>query len=182
MVSGRSAHKKRPLPSSASTSTPSQSQSTSRATKRSRGQYEPLEASRVDPLPAAPLAPAPAAVPLAPIPPKRELHAGTLRRLALPRPNSTTSTLAGAKIGGKSKDLEIPKGGNSDDMYITRKGLGYGGYLKKGVTGFLQRGYVYFASQTGWTRADEDWGQDYKVVDACHGSCYSPGTLARSGD
>ncbi|GAA5971178.1 hypothetical protein JCM11641_004174 [Rhodosporidiobolus odoratus] len=101
-----------------------------------------------------------AAPALAPLPPakKRTLTPGTLRRLSSGHPNLSrpasgpnnpggtraNHTLSGQKIGGKAKDLkdtadreEIwvkrPKGG-------TRQGLGFAGYLKKGVGAFVDRG------------------------------------------
>lgn len=76
-------------------------------------------------------------------PTKRVRHEGTLRRLAhaVPRAPGVTpgATLGGSKIGGKSKDLNTV-GPAVEEMWVTRKGLGMGGYLKKGVAAFLERG------------------------------------------
>lgn len=89
---------------------------------------------------------------------KRVKHPGALRRLALPRPALPAvrpkSTLAGAKVGGKAKDLKLgsisttPGGvegerrGTVEEMWIGRKGMSFGGWLKSGVAAFVQRGYV----------------------------------------
>ncbi|KAI5480548.1 hypothetical protein MNV49_000244 [Pseudohyphozyma bogoriensis] len=78
-----------------------------------------------------------------PPPPKRAFHEGKLRRLAVPLPGKakagTGSTLSGAKIGGKSKDLNVV-GEIREEMFVTRKGIGFGGYFKKGVASFLENG------------------------------------------
>lgn len=53
------------------------------------------------------------------------------------------STLNGARVGGKSKDLR--DGVVTGTIGVTRsktKGLGFAGYLKKGVEGFVKDGYV----------------------------------------
>lgn len=94
---------------------------------------------------------------LLPPPPKRVYHPGTLRRLAVSTKSTIPivksdsiqskikvrpkSTLSGSKIGGKSKDL------NDDiveeEIWVNRtvgKGLGFAGYLKKGVKAVLERG------------------------------------------
>ncbi|KAL8293786.1 hypothetical protein RQP46_000487 [Phenoliferia psychrophenolica] len=82
---------------------------------------------------------------LAPLaaPSKRPRHEGALRRLAHAVPRAAgvtpTATLGGSKIGGKSKDLNTP-GSLIEEMWVTRKGLGFGGYLKKGVASFVERG------------------------------------------
>ncbi|GAA5987801.1 hypothetical protein JCM10908_007221 [Rhodotorula pacifica] len=105
-----------------------------------------------------------------PPPQKRTLHKGTLRRLSTGHPHGTTtndtsitaasssssrprprtrekSTLSGAKIGGKSKDLKDRV--EAEELWIrrpakgstrTRHGLGYAGYLKMGVAAFVERG------------------------------------------
>ncbi|SCV69987.1 BQ2448_1381 [Microbotryum intermedium] len=79
-----------------------------------------------------------------PVPIKRPVHAGTLRRLAAARPPPNRSvrlgsTLSGAKIGGPSKDMTDGK--DEEDIWVKQKnGLGLGGYLKKGMGAFTDRG------------------------------------------
>ncbi|GAA5826491.1 hypothetical protein JCM11251_002395 [Rhodosporidiobolus azoricus] len=105
----------------------------------------------------APLPPAPSPT-LPPLPPpsKRPFHPGKLRRLAHAKPLVPLSgsklpvrpktTLAGAKVGGKSKDLR--DGVVREEMWVrrsnggtaTRNGMGFAGYLKKGVGAFVDRG------------------------------------------
>ena len=122
---------------------------------------------------AAAVAPAPAAAATAskvslPPPKKRTLHKGKLRRLSTGHPHGNTndtsinalnngpsarprtrekSTLSGAKIGGKSKDLRDHV--EAEELWIrrpakgstkTKHGLGYAGYLKMGVAAFVERG------------------------------------------
>ncbi|KDE06146.1 hypothetical protein MVLG_03561 [Microbotryum lychnidis-dioicae p1A1 Lamole] len=78
-----------------------------------------------------------------PIPSKRPVHAGTLRRLAGARPPPSRSvrlgsTLSGAKISGPSKDLNDGK--DEEEIWVKLKnGLGIGGYLKRGVGAFRDR-------------------------------------------
>ncbi|KWU43998.1 hypothetical protein RHOSPDRAFT_34427 [Rhodotorula sp. JG-1b] len=103
-----------------------------------------------------------------PPPKKRTLHKGKLRRLSTGHPHGNTndtsinalnndpsvrprtrekSTLSGAKIGGKSKDLRDRV--EAEELWIrrpakgstrTKHGLGYSGYLKMGVAAFVERG------------------------------------------
>lgn len=78
-----------------------------------------------------------------PKPTKRKHTPGTLRRLSTGHPSQSkgvrpAATLSGAKVGGKSKDLR--DGFTKEELWITRKGLGFGGYLKKGVAAFVDRG------------------------------------------
>lgn len=104
-----------------------------------------------------------------PPPKKRTLHRGKLRRLSTGHPHGNTndtsinalnsngssarprtrekSTLSGAKIGGKSKDLRDRV--EAEELWIrrpakgstrTKHGLGYAGYLKMGVAAFVERG------------------------------------------
>jgi hypothetical protein len=121
-------------------------------------------------LSAPPAAPAPAASKVSlPPPKKRTLHKGKLRRLSTGHPHGNTndtsfaalnsnglsarprtrekSTLSGAKIGGKSKDLRDRV--EAEELWIrrpakgstrTKHGLGYAGYLKMGVAAFVERG------------------------------------------
>ncbi|GAA5967135.1 hypothetical protein JCM8115_000936 [Rhodotorula mucilaginosa] len=121
-------------------------------------------------LSAPPAAPAPAASKVSlPPPKKRTLHTGKLRRLSTGHPHGNTndtsfaalnsnglsarprtrekSTLSGAKIGGKSKDLRDRV--EAEELWIrrpakgstrTKHGLGYAGYLKMGVAAFVERG------------------------------------------
>lgn len=110
-------------------------------------------------------------LPALPKPSKRSIVPGTLRRLSSGRPVASTSssagyvrpkqTLAGAKVGGKSKDLR--DGAEREEMWVKRsgtgaegggkgkgraggQGLGFGGYLKKGVGAFVDRGCVFLFS------------------------------------
>ncbi|KAM0789200.1 hypothetical protein ACM66B_000045 [Microbotryomycetes sp. NB124-2] len=89
------------------------------------------------------------------VPPlKRPRYAGKLRRLAPPKPvpklatrsptkakpvERAKSTLSGAKVGGKAKDLG--DGANTDHILVTRrKGMGFAGYLKKSCRAVIERG------------------------------------------
>ncbi|GAA5923942.1 hypothetical protein JCM3775_005554 [Rhodotorula graminis] len=114
-------------------------------------------------------APSPPAVP--PKPPKRTLVPGTLRRLSTGHPTRSAArtdsalaathpslslatgvrarvrpaaTLAGAKVGGRSKDLgDLVE---REELWVRRakgqgaQGLGFAGYLKMGVGAFVERG------------------------------------------
>ena len=96
---------------------------------------------------------------------KRVRHAGTLRRLALSKPSLSSvrpaSTLSGSKIGGKSKDLKVgsiretkvgeERLGTVQEFWIGRKGMSFGGWLKKGIAAFVdERGFVRFSFGTSW--------------------------------
>lgn len=137
---------KRPAPTPPTLSH-SQSSST-RPTKRVRRSASPVASTSALPPPAAP--PAPLAAPT-----KRVVREGTLRRLALPRVKNPAvlarSTLSGAKIGGRSKDLKRPQAGeegqllegDEEEIWVGRKGgMSFGGWLKRGVAAFVQRGCV----------------------------------------
>lgn len=60
------------------------------------------------------------------------------------------STLSGSKIGGKSKDLKVrsvaetkegeERLGTVEEFWIGNKGMSFGGWLKKGVGAFVERG------------------------------------------
>ncbi|KAK4703880.1 hypothetical protein P7C70_g2337, partial [Phenoliferia sp. Uapishka_3] len=146
---------KRPPPSP---SVISESQSTTSTQSQSQSrQPPPAKRQRLaSPTPTSTPAPAPSIVqtptdpiaststlPAQPAPTKRPRHEGTLRRLehAVPRAAGVQpkATLSGSKIGGKSKDLNVT-GAIVEEMWITRQGLSFGGYLKKGVAAFLERG------------------------------------------
>ncbi|GAA5844443.1 hypothetical protein JCM9279_006308 [Rhodotorula babjevae] len=106
-----------------------------------------------------------------PKPPKRPLVPGTLRRLSTGHPTRSTAhadpalahpplssststgkrarvrpaaTLAGAKVGGESKDLGDRV--EREELWVRRakgpgaQGLGFAGYLKMGVGAFVERG------------------------------------------
>jgi len=107
-----------------------------------------------------------------PKPPKRILVPGTLRRLSTGHPTRTTArtdaalahpplsststakrarvrptaSLAGAKVGGRSKDLGDRV--EREELWVRRdkgkgaQGLGFAGYLKMGVGAFVERGCV----------------------------------------
>lgn len=90
---------------------------------------------------------------LAPLPPpkKRQRNPGKLRRLSTGHPTTSSaavrpkSTLSGAKIGGKAKDLK--DGAQAEEIWVKRQkggttgpGLGFAGYLKMGVKAFVERG------------------------------------------
>ncbi|BGP16898.1 hypothetical protein JCM10213_007343 [Rhodosporidiobolus nylandii] len=117
--------------------------------------------SQIPPTPSQPPSSAPAAPPLPPLPPakKRPRVEGTLRRLSTghpalsssrtasgPRGNGgirPTATLAGERVGGESKDLK--DGADEEEMWVRRegrgaKGMGFAGYLKRGVSAFVERG------------------------------------------
>lgn len=87
-------------------------------------------------------APAPVQLPV------RKVIPGSLRRLSRGHPAATTTntralaTLAGAKIGGKSKDLRDGAVGTTEEIWVTRRqgALGFGGYLKKACRGVEERG------------------------------------------
>lgn len=126
-----------------------------RRKRPSSSQSQPSHSSQSRPSKRAKLAPPPSSLPLptdSPLPslspahadpPKRSYNPGTLRRLALPRPRNPRSTLSGSRIGGRSKDpppLSATEAEAGEEMYVTRTGLGFSGYLKKGVAVFLQRG------------------------------------------
>ncbi|KAM0753251.1 hypothetical protein T439DRAFT_323894 [Meredithblackwellia eburnea MCA 4105] len=87
--------------------------------------------------------------PLLPPPTKRPRYEGSLRRLAHPLPKQSgpsplpPSTLSGAKVGGKSKDLlHNTRGGPvAEQIWVSNKrGVSFPGHLKKGVAAFLERG------------------------------------------
>lgn len=128
---------------------------------------ETSPASAFAPAPAAAAAPATTAWSKVSLPPpkKRTLHKGKLRRLSTGHPHGNTddtsitalnngrprtrekSTLSGAKIGGKSKDLRDRV--EAEELWIrrppkgstkTKHGLGYAGFLKMGVAAFVERG------------------------------------------
>lgn len=154
---------KRGLPSTQSTqSTQSSSDTRPPPTKRAKitstsnpiSTTSVLTASTVDPS----LPSIPNRLPL-PSPPKRKHHQGSLRRLAISShstiqqssktsPDSSKSskvrpksTLNGSKVGGKSKDLK--DGVVEEEIWVNRtvgKGLGFAGYLKKGVQAVVERG------------------------------------------
>ena len=117
--------------------------------------------------------PSQSAQPAAPLkPPKRTLVPGTLRRLSTGHPTRTTArtdpalahppfsstatakrarlrptaSLAGAKVGGRSKDLGDRV--EREELWVRRdkgkgaQGLGFAGYLKMGVGAFVERGCV----------------------------------------
>ncbi|GAA6060045.1 hypothetical protein JCM10212_001042 [Sporobolomyces blumeae] len=95
-----------------------------------------------------------------PEPKKRTRHAGRLRRLASARPEPSRhplapsdaplahslsrpkSTLNGSRIGGKSKDVK--DGIDVEDLWVHKqkngKGIGFAGWLKRGVGAFVDRG------------------------------------------
>ncbi|GAA5896384.1 hypothetical protein JCM6882_001000 [Rhodosporidiobolus microsporus] len=116
----------------------------------------PSQEPSVSHAPSASTSSAAADLPPLPAPSKRPHHPGSLRRLASSKQPTTprsaaagkktraASTLSGAKIGGKSKDLR--DGVEREEMWVkratggTRHGLGFAGYLKKGVGAFVDRG------------------------------------------
>ncbi|GAA6003087.1 hypothetical protein JCM10207_001978 [Rhodosporidiobolus poonsookiae] len=125
----------------------------------SSSQPEPSTLVSQPPLPAS-SAPTPAK-PRPQPPKKRSHHPGTLRRLTVAHPPTPSSalaagprsgrgglrpkqTLAGDKVGGKAKDLK--DGADREEMWVKRprggvsQGLGFAGYLKKGVGAFMDRG------------------------------------------
>ncbi|BGP25286.1 hypothetical protein JCM10295v2_004209 [Rhodotorula toruloides] len=90
---------------------------------------------------------------LPPLPPpkKRQRNPGKLRRLSTGHPPNSSaavrpkSTLSGAKIGGRAKDLK--DGVQAEEIWVKRQkggttgqGLGFAGYLKMGVKAFVERG------------------------------------------
>ncbi|BGP32766.1 Cell wall assembly regulator [Rhodotorula toruloides] len=90
-------------------------------------------------------------LPPLPQPKKRQRNPGKLRRLSTDHPPTTStalrpkSTLSGAKIGGKAKDLK--DGVQAEEIWVKRQkggttgqGLGFAGYLKMGVKAFVERG------------------------------------------
>ncbi|GAA5873364.1 hypothetical protein JCM3774_000759 [Rhodotorula dairenensis] len=151
-----------PQPATASTNAAAPVQQTAPIAPASNGGRAAPDAS--------PPVPAKAAVSVPP-PKKRTLHQGKLRRLSTGHPQAgrpTTdtsiaasgvlrpvprvrekSTLAGAKVGGKSKDLRdrveaeqlwIRRPAKNGSNATARQGLGYAGYLKMGVAAFVERG------------------------------------------
>lgn len=101
--------------------------------------------------------------PLPAKPTKRTRQEGSLRRLAVPKTVNHAvrgkATLSGAKIAGKAKDLKrsrpLPSTsvegnglglvkGDSEEIWVGRKrgGMNFGGWLKQGVAGFVERGSV----------------------------------------
>lgn len=152
--------RKRGLPSTQSTQSTQSSSADLRPPAKKAKTTETNINSIIPVLPLAPVAPLQSTIPkrkpLSP-PPKRTIHEGTLRRLAgstrstIPlvksdsvqtkakvRPNAT---LSGSKVGGKSKDLN--DGIVEEEIWVNRvagKGLGFSGYLKKGVQAVLEKG------------------------------------------
>ncbi|BGP48907.1 Cell wall assembly regulator [Rhodotorula kratochvilovae] len=121
-------------------------------------------ASVVPETPSLPASAPSAQLPPLPAPVKRTRTEGSLRRLSsghpaasAPRTDSALagagkrprtrpgSTLAGAKVGGKAKDLRDRV--EAEEMWVRRskgaqggQGLGFAGYLKMGVGAFVERG------------------------------------------
>ncbi|GAA6043628.1 hypothetical protein JCM8097_008298 [Rhodosporidiobolus ruineniae] len=137
-----------------------------RSTKRTRlsspsappsSSYNPEPSTLLDAAPSQPVASTSTLPPL-PEPKKRTRTEGTLRRLSSGHPSSSRvasgtrglggvrpkQTLSGEKVGGKSKDLR--DGADEEEMWVRRsggggkQGLGFAGYLKKGVSAFVERG------------------------------------------
>ncbi|KAH8929251.1 hypothetical protein BT69DRAFT_1346070 [Atractiella rhizophila] len=83
---------------------------------------------------------------LLPRPQKRAYVPGTLQRLGLSHPGAhisskgAKSTLSGAKIGGKAKDLKRKDGAEGEEMWVSNKGVSFAGLLKRGVACFLENG------------------------------------------
>lgn len=156
--------RKRPRTVAPSPSQPSTSSTTTAAPAR---QTASSPAARASSAAASNPAPADATTVSIPPPKKRTLHKGKLRRLSTghPQPGHSKSdtsitasgarprvreksTLAGAKVGGKSKDLRDRV--EAEQLWIrrpaknasrtTRQGLAYAGYLKMGVAAFVERG------------------------------------------
>ncbi|GAA5872908.1 hypothetical protein JCM8547_003262 [Rhodosporidiobolus lusitaniae] len=95
-----------------------------------------------------------------PPPTKRTRFPGNLRRLSSGHPSKSRSstastssgvvrpkqTLSGSKVGGKSKDLR--DGADREEIWVKRskgghagaQGMGFAGYLKRGVSAFVDRG------------------------------------------
>lgn len=153
--------RKRGLPSTQSTQSTQSSSADSRPPPAKKAKTTKTNANSIIPIiPVTPEAPLQSTIPnrkpLSPTP-KRKIHEGTLRRLAVStrstiaivksdtaqtkakvRPNAT---LSGSKVGGISKDLN--DGIVEEEIWVNRvagKGLGFSGYLKKGVQAVLERG------------------------------------------
>lgn len=115
--------------------------------------------------PSKPVASTSALPPAAPAaaPTKRVRQEGSLRRLAVPKAVNHAvrekSTLSGAKVAGKAKDLKrsrpVAAGaegqdglglvkGDVEEIWVGRKqgGMNFGGWLKQGVAAFVVRGSV----------------------------------------
>lgn len=87
---------------------------------------------------------------------KRVIHPGSLRKLSSGHPRTTLpnqqtrekQTLNGNRIGGKSKDLK--DGVQEETIWVSstrknrgngnQKGVGFSGWLKRGVGAFVERG------------------------------------------